>query len=178
MKPLIEYMKHDNGYAEDCPGAKDVSKCESVRWHMDDSLSYRQIVESMEMGEVRVWADFGSYQGDTFVLIRRNRVGTEWAYLSIGWGSCSGCDALESCDDLEELEELRKGIAESAHCLNTAEMLRYLQDDARTRDWSWHSGGWKQFRAAAVEELTNGAARVGEPIMLSGDGYGDDDEDD
>lgn len=48
-----------------------------------------------------VWEeDFGDYQGDTLVLYEGFRT------LTFGWGSCSGCDALQACSGHEDVAEL------------------------------------------------------------------------
>jgi hypothetical protein len=62
-------------------------------------------------GEVLVHTDWGSYQGDSLYLIRK---GERYGVLTFGWGSCSGCDALEAVDtqaDLDALQDdLERGI--------------------------------------------------------------------
>src|SRR3990167_9158170 len=59
--------------------------------HHNYSEGYRSVITTM--GEVVAQVDEGSYQGDSFVLLRR---GNRFAYFTFGWGSCSGCDAMEA----------------------------------------------------------------------------------
>lgn len=62
-------------------------------------------------GKVILRSDDEDYQGDTRVLYQ---FGEEYGYLIFGWGSCSGCDALQACCNYEELniliEDLRNNI--------------------------------------------------------------------
>lgn len=62
---------------------------------------YTPIYESF--GEVVHREDLGSYQGDTLLLLRR---GDQYAYLCVGWGSCSGCDALQACGCAGDIDAL------------------------------------------------------------------------
>lgn len=58
------------------------------RW---PSASYSEIVSTF--GEIVAEASDDDYQGDSLYLIR---AGDQVGILTFGWGSCSGCDALES----------------------------------------------------------------------------------
>jgi hypothetical protein len=63
--------------------------------------SYQPIIDSF--GTVFVQVDDADYQGDTRVLYRADNT---YGYLCFGWGSCSGCDALQACDTIEQVDEL------------------------------------------------------------------------
>lgn len=56
------------------------------------SITYETIVASWGY-EVLAFTVTGSYQGDQEVLLRD---GDRYGFLMIGYGSCSGCDALEA----------------------------------------------------------------------------------
>lgn len=65
-----------------------------------------------EMGYTTITAvDEDDYQGSSLLVLRD---GTRYGVLTYGWGSCSGCDALQACNtrtDFDELrEDLRRGI--------------------------------------------------------------------
>jgi len=79
-------------------------------------LSYHQILDWC--GSVWFSADEGSYQGDLYVVLTKQRmVGgdwrQQWGLAVIGYGSCSGCDALEGArrDGRVETLQLVKDIA-------------------------------------------------------------------
>lgn len=66
-----------------------------------DWCSYGPMINAFGNCVVRV--DEDAYSGDTLVLYDND--GTI-GYLKFGWGSCSGCDALQGCSTYEELQEL------------------------------------------------------------------------
>jgi hypothetical protein len=53
---------------------------------------YDELIKSF--GYEYVSEEFGDYQGDIAVVFRE---GNRKGYLIFGYGSCSGCDALEAC---------------------------------------------------------------------------------
>lgn len=63
-------------------------------------------------------ADDDDWQGDSVVLLRSadGRLGI----LEYGWGSCSGCDALQACDTVEEVNDLRDSLFESIKWFDSA----------------------------------------------------------
>jgi len=95
------------------------------------SGGYQQILDAI--GEIVVQVDEDGYQGDTWVLYRR---GDEFGYLQFGWGSCSGCDALQACDSPKEVEELGRDLENSVMWKSREEMLRYFND----HDWAGDYG--------------------------------------
>src|SRR5687767_11654660 len=59
---------------------------------------YAAIIASF--GDVDLKVSDNDWQGSTYAVIRRlGKVG----YLEFGWGSCSGCDALEACESYDDL---------------------------------------------------------------------------
>jgi hypothetical protein len=95
------------------------------------------------------------YSGDSRFLLAD---GARRGYLEFGWGSCSGCDALQACDSYEELEKLRDSLVSG---------IRWF-DDARaaliwfaTHDWEGEyahdSSGQAEFIRQATERLTKDA---------------------
>lgn len=83
---------------------------------------YAPLLESLGTAVVRV--DQEDYQGDSWVLFRD---GDSFGYLQFGWGSCSGCDALQACGSYEELEELRRQLAASIRWGTREELVAYLR---------------------------------------------------
>lgn len=134
--------------------------------------------------ETVLWKNDNDYQGDSFALFRtavpetgepcdycrekgrdwtpecevnkgRPIPGHEWGYLNFGWGSCSGCDALQACDSYEDLDSLRKQLVADIHWEPSAgAMLAWLA----VRDWpgqhSWYGdGALKEFLPEAAVVL-------------------------
>lgn len=57
-----------------------------------ESIDHQEIMERQGF-EILDWEAFGSYQGDYAAIVKKdNKVG----FIVIGYGSCSGCDALEA----------------------------------------------------------------------------------
>ena len=69
--------------------------------------SYTSLVETLGFPILLEVNDKG-YSGDSRMLLAD---GKRRGYLLFGWGSCSGCDALQACDSYEELEKLRASLA-------------------------------------------------------------------
>lgn len=66
-----------------------------------DWYDYQPMLEAF--GKIAIQVDDRCYQGDSRLLYDENgKIG----YLIFGWGSCSGCDALQACDSIEEVQEL------------------------------------------------------------------------
>lgn len=68
---------------------------------MHDWYDYTPIVESF--GDIVIMEYMGSYQGDAVVLLKREGL---WGFLIFGYGSCSGCDALQGCSTWEDVNDL------------------------------------------------------------------------
>ena len=68
-------------------------------------MSYDEIVATQ--GEIlKDWV-IGDWQGDYVYLLKNN----DWySLVVVGYGSCSGCDALEGCENDEEFESLKQSI--------------------------------------------------------------------
>lgn len=98
------------------------------------SDSYYSLVASTGV-EVFDSEDDDDYQGDSFALVRD---GDRWGWLTFGWGSCSGCDALQAAEgDEEELSELREQLIVSIVWRDSvAEVIAYATDADAVRHWS------------------------------------------
>lgn len=62
---------------------------------LGDLCSYDPILN--DLGKVLFKLDEGSYSGDTRLIYTDSN--SRYGILTFGWGSCSGCDALQSCED-------------------------------------------------------------------------------
>lgn len=74
-----------------------------------------------QFGTPLVDVDIGSYQGDTLVVLEKEGM---YGYLSFGWGSCSGCDALQACEDFDDLQELSDHLESSIKWFDSKEELK------------------------------------------------------
>ena len=94
----------------------------------DTPSDYGELVESMEY-EVLAQADDDDYQGDSLYLLRD---GQRYGVLTFGWGSCSGCDALQACSTMTEATELRDELHQSITWGSQEEIAGYLD----VHDWA------------------------------------------
>lgn len=92
------------------------------------------------------------YQGDTWLLVqdKSGRIG----YLTFGWGSCSGCDALQACTNWEDVANLYNDLEASIQWFpDKAAALKYFSEKDWSLDWSWHTDYFKRFLDRAKEVL-------------------------
>jgi hypothetical protein len=112
-----------------------------------DRKTYSDLLASM--GEVITEESEGSYQGDTFVLLKR---GSRYAYFTFGWGSCSGCDAMEACNSWEDVEQIRDGFFNTLRWQSPAELIKFI----REHDWAGDFNRPDESRLAKMIEHLEG----------------------
>lgn len=81
-------------------------------------------------GNCVVQVDSDDFSGDTLVLYDNDGA---IGYLHFGWGSCSGCDALQGCNTYEELQEL---------CDYLQNQIIWFSDVTAALDW-FESHDWE-----------------------------------
>ena len=113
---------------------------------------YSPILE--DLGEIILQHDDHDYQGDSFVLYTRNVDGyDQYGILIFGWGSCSGCDALQACDSYNEIDSLRNSLESSIQWDSLKNTLRYLDEHDWAGDYTWGSSECRNFVLAAKKLL-------------------------
>ena len=113
-------------------------------------MSYDTIVE--KFGTVVASTEDDGYQGSSYYVIKRlarrmyeENESAQYGYLTFGWGSCSGCDALLGCSSYDELQELVDGLEASVRWFPTKNALK-----AWAKDFDW-GGEWCANEAACKE---------------------------
>lgn len=110
---------------------------------------YDELVNSFEVETLLEVSD-NNYQGDTRYLLRD---GDRYGILIFGWGSCSGCDALQACTTVADAVELRDELWESVHWEpDLSAMSRYVHDKDWSLDYSYHASATREF-IEAVKKL-------------------------
>lgn len=103
--------------------------------------SYQPIVDSF--GKVLVQVESQGYQGDTYAVIEK---GKQFGLLVFGWGSCSGCDALQGCGSYAEvdtlIENLEAGIVWRG---SLPALFSYMIDSDRDTSFYYHTEEWLPF---------------------------------
>lgn len=99
-------------------------------------------------GHVLVRVDDQDYEGDTRLAYYKDN---KYGYLNIGWGSCSGCDALQACDNHEQVAELMKSLENNIRWFESLNDLKeYIQSEDRKLNYCYHMKEWKDFVAQVV----------------------------
>ena len=113
-------------------------------------ITYSELLDGFEY-EIVVQVDDKDYQGDSRLLFKD---GDRFGYLNFGWGSCSGCDALEGCSSFEEVEKLYQDLYESIRWFDNAkECLDFFEKHDWEGDYSWYADEQKQFINECKEKL-------------------------
>ena len=87
-----------------------------------------------EFGDILLQKDEQNYQGDSFLIYEKDG---KYGYLTFGWGSCSGCDALQGCGDINEVQELMDQLYSQIRWFDS---LKELKEYFSTKDWSLDYG--------------------------------------
>lgn len=114
-------------------------------WAPANGIDYDNLVRSWRY-EVVAWLRTGEYQGDYWVILRKfSSRAYRYGFLVIGYGSCSGCDALEAAVtyapgatamDWGKVEEHRTLLHDGIHWGDSAEELAtWLEDRDPAVDW-------------------------------------------
>lgn len=111
---------------------------------------YTPIIKAIGTPLVRV--DDRDYQGDTRVLFAPKD--GQYGFLVIGWGSCSGCDALQACSSIADVQKLADEIEASCVWLDREAMIAKLTtwESTEGQHW-WHAEEGKRFVAEALAAL-------------------------
>ena len=98
-----------------------------------------------EFGEILIQVDEEGYSGDSFLIYKND---SKYGLLVFGWGSCSGCDALQACDTIDEVQELMDGLYNDIIWFDSLQELKdYLSDDSSEElKWYYYSDIFKEFR--------------------------------
>ena len=111
-------------------------------------MSYDGIVETQ--GEIIKDWTLGHYQGDYVYLLKN---GDKYAFTVIGYGSCSGCDALEGCGNDEEFNELKDAIVSGIVWGTKQDVYDYVNNQEANR-WYFHEEDWVDIRKEILDLLS------------------------
>lgn len=125
--------------------------------------SYQEMLEPV--AQVLLWEDIGSYQGDYYVLLESpsGAIG----YTTIGYGSCSGCDALQAAQDYgndgpsQDMIDLRDRIIEGIQWFdNAAEAHNWFEKHDWRGDWTGYYGEDQKGFVTKAKQLLADKARL------------------
>ena len=90
-----------------------------------NSVAYEDLVKENYPNVQWFFEEYeGSYQGDFYML---GKDGDNYYFFTISYGSCSGCDWLQSIEDYDNLQKLIDEIKDSVLIKNRAEMEEYIE---------------------------------------------------
>lgn len=89
----------------------------------------------------------GDYQGDVVLLLKN---GDDYGFFTIGYGSCSGCDALEACNTREERVSLALDFKRNIKWRDKVNLINYLKQENLEHEWFWYD---EDMRAAINEVI-------------------------
>ena len=102
---------------------------------------YEPIVNGF--GKVILQAETDGEQGDTWVLYQD---GERFGYLEFGWGSCSGCDALQGCSNYDEVDVLISELKASFKWFEDAQSaLTWFNEHDWEGSWLWNDENGEKF---------------------------------
>lgn len=118
-------------------------------------VGYDELVESFGF-EVVSRRDVGDYQGDSMYVLKE---GSRYGWLNFGWGSCSGCDALQGCSSYEELDELRKSLHDDIRWFDSAGdlaswLFERLSGAVKGENYYWYGADEKEAVRELMDELS------------------------
>ena len=125
----------------------------------EEGYFYQTDYQSMlnEFGDILVQVDDEGYQGDSRVLYRD---GKRFGWLQFGWGSCSGCDALQACNSVEEVQELMDELCNSIMWFDgPEEAIKFFESHDWEGDYSWHMDEQREFVRLVLETLREVSAQ-------------------
>ena len=116
----------------------------------DSPYDYTPILKSF--GNIAVREDENDYQGDSWVLYdNQGRIG----YLCFGWGSCSGCDALQACDSYAEIDDLIDSLRNRVKWFDSKfDALEWFKSHDWEGDYCADIDDFKKFLSKALSYLT------------------------
>ena len=110
-------------------------------------MGYDEIVATQ--GEIlKDWV-IGDWQGDYVYLVKN---GDQYAFTVIGYGSCSGCDVLQSCENDEEFNSLKEDIISGIVWGTKQDVYDYINNQEANR-WYFHEEEWVDIRKEIMEIL-------------------------
>lgn len=100
--------------------------------------------------EVLEWVTFGSYQGDYAVILKKENM---LGFIVIGYGSCSGCDALEACRSPEEYNQLISAIVKGIYWGTPSELISKINDNFDDNNWYRHDADFNENKAKLIDAV-------------------------
>ena len=112
-------------------------------------MSYQSLIEERGI-RILIEEMIGDYQGDWLFFVKQGR---KYGFVSVGYGSCSGCDAYDAAMDDGTLDELGEEIVASIEWFDSLKSAKQYVGNAyeRALQWYYHESGWDDFAREVSE---------------------------
>lgn len=129
-------------------------------WDRPGNINYEDIIDSMGYW-VEFQVDDVDWQGDIHVLLKNDK--GEYGILTVGYGSCSGCDTLQSITDYpvfgldkekdaevlkritKEINDFRNDLINSITWRSKKDMSSYVENKDFGTEFYGHTPSGKEF---------------------------------
>ena len=102
---------------------------------------YQPMLE--EFGNILIQVDDDDYSGDSRVLYEKSG---KYGFLIFGWGSCSGCDALQAAKNINKIQELMDDLQNEIMWFSSIDDLKkYFIEKDWELEYCWHIKNTKEF---------------------------------
>lgn len=91
----------------------------------------------------------GDWQGDYVYLIKNK---DKYGFVVVGYGSCTGCDALQSCNNKKDVKALKESIISNIVWGTKEEISNYVFSKDANR-WYFYEKEWKSVQKDLKELL-------------------------
>ena len=102
--------------------------------------------------------DAGSYQGDEFYIVSQSLGYSDearYGFGTSGYGSCSGCDALEAACDNKEINEIADQVYNGLRWFESkADLAAFLTTVDAANEWYANEDEWPEIRDRFIAKLT------------------------
>ena len=126
----------------------DCTRIYTDRTYFEAPDDYTPLLNSF--GTVLIRVDDDDYEGDSRILLHKDG---RYGFLIFGWGSCSGCDALQDCDSYDDLDALIDQLENEIHWFDSIDAAHtyIIEQDTNGRNfYSHNTSKWKEFVSAIV----------------------------
>lgn len=97
---------------------------------------YYELIKSItDKVNWKVNAGTNDYQGDYLCFGEGQG---KYYFVDFGYGSCSGCDALEACNSFQDLLEVREDIKRNIKEFESLDQFeKWFNNEGQTEWWNW-----------------------------------------
>jgi hypothetical protein len=113
---------------------------EEIKKEKDEFFNYSgceyQSVIKLFVDFIVINCEDDDYQGTSLLIIKNNE---KYGFLSFGWGSCSGCDALKACETEQDVFQLATELKNSIRYFDSTDELKSF-----IKNHDWETDLWVQ----------------------------------